>query len=141
MLGFKPNSQVHSQLQLHFHLLICWNMSGNTSYWALKLPDEANAYMVFGIGLFKYSITNVNTECVIKYLKILSIDSGHKKREKRVGTLLSTGSLRVVDCIVTRRFSILIKNNTTRKKVGRITHYPGKMPVTETHHNITVHRA
>ena len=39
--------------------------------------------MVFGIGLFKYSITNVNTECVIKYLKILSIHSGHKKKGKK----------------------------------------------------------
>ena len=83
MFGFKPNSQVHSQFQLHFHL-ICWNMSGNTSSWALKLPDEANAYMVFGIGLFKYSITNVNTKCVIKFLKyylfILDIKRGKNSR-------------------------------------------------------------
>ena len=60
------------------------------------------------------------TENIYKYK--LAIYSGHKKREQRVGTFLRKSTFGVENCIIPRRFSVLIKNNTTKKKMRRISH-------------------
>ena len=44
---------------------------------------------------------------------------GHRKREKRISTFLRTSMLGIEDCMVTRRFSALIKNNTTKMRMGK----------------------